>query len=121
MTQKELISKISSLPITQQVEILNVILQLVADDLKASGGSGSSRFVDEEIGWILALRASREGKEGFPVVKELYPPASEVESEAQADMRLSQRLYGILKFDGEPPTDDEIKDSRADYLMEKYS
>ena len=34
---------------------------------------------------------------------------------------LSQRLYGILKFDGDPPTDEELKNHYADYLLEKYS
>jgi len=34
---------------------------------------------------------------------------------------LSQRLYGVLKFDGDPPTDEELKDAYADYLLEKYS
>lgn len=34
---------------------------------------------------------------------------------------LSQNLYGILKFDGDPPTDEELKDHYADYLTEKYS
>jgi hypothetical protein len=46
---------------------------------------------------------------------------NESEDEAEEPLRLSQHLYGILNFDDEPPTDDEIKDSRADYLMEKYS
>ena len=31
------------------------------------------------------------------------------------------RLYGILKRDGEAPTDEELKEEYADYLAEKYS
>lgn len=34
---------------------------------------------------------------------------------------LVESLRGIVKFDGEPPTDEEVKDMRADYLSEKYS
>ena len=34
---------------------------------------------------------------------------------------LSQRLHGILKFDGAPPNDEEVKDMIADYLIRKYS
>ena len=31
------------------------------------------------------------------------------------------RLRGIAKFDGPPPTDEEIKEDYTRYLMEKYS
>jgi hypothetical protein len=34
---------------------------------------------------------------------------------------LSQRLYGILTFDGDPPKDEEVKDMISDYLIRKYS
>ena len=42
-------------------------------------------------------------------------------SSGQGAPSLSQSLYGILKFDGDPPTDEELKDHYAGYLMEKYS
>jgi hypothetical protein len=32
-----------------------------------------------------------------------------------------RRLRGIAKFDGPPPTDEELKDDYAEYLMKKYS
>ena len=31
------------------------------------------------------------------------------------------RLRGIIKFDGETPTDEELKEHYAHYLTEKYS
>jgi hypothetical protein len=34
---------------------------------------------------------------------------------------LSEQLRGIAKFDGEPPTDEELREMRAEYLTEKYS
>ena len=34
---------------------------------------------------------------------------------------ISQQLYGILQFDGGPPTDEEVKDMIGDYLLKKYS
>jgi len=39
------------------------------------------------------------------------------------DERLAvvQRLFGILKRDGEAPTDEQLKEEYADYLAEKYS
>jgi hypothetical protein len=47
-------------------------------------------------------------------VREEMRPRGERES-------LVERLRGIIKFDGEPPSDEELKDMRADYLLEKYS
>lgn len=32
-----------------------------------------------------------------------------------------ERLRGLLKFEGGPPTDEEVKDMITDYLAEKYS
>lgn len=39
------------------------------------------------------------------------------------DERLAvvQRLFGVLKRDGEAPTDEQLKEEYADYLAEKYS
>jgi hypothetical protein len=45
----------------------------------------------------------------------------EMQSSGERGTALSQRLSGVIKFDGEPPTDEELKDMRADYLREKYS
>lgn len=39
----------------------------------------------------------------------------------ESQKRLSQRLYGVLTFDGEPPNDEELRDLISDYLIEKYS
>lgn len=36
-------------------------------------------------------------------------------------MSVVGRLYGILKTDGPPPTDEEIRDQITDYLVKKYS
>ena len=32
-----------------------------------------------------------------------------------------ERLRGLLKFEGGPPTDEQVKDMITDYLVEKYS
>ena len=37
------------------------------------------------------------------------------------EQRPRRNLRGILATDAEPPTDDEIKDDYADYLIKKYS
>ena len=49
--------------------------------------------------------------------------APESAHQPSIDERMSvvNKLYGILKFEGEPPTDEELKDEYANYLLEKYS
>ena len=52
---------------------------------------------------------------------DLEPLEAVTEVSAGEKTALSARLYGALKFDSEPPTDQEIKDERVAYLLEKYS
>jgi len=44
------------------------------------------------------------------------------EAEAQRERRraAAQRLHGILRGDGPPPSDEDIAQMRDEYLMEKY-
>ncbi len=42
-------------------------------------------------------------------------------AKTSSQKKLSQRLYGILKFNGDPPNDEEVKDMISDYLIRKYS
>lgn len=47
---------------------------------------------------------------------------AEVEAhDTQEKLAALERLRGCLKFEGGPPTDEEVKDMIADYLVEKYS
>jgi len=43
-----------------------------------------------------------------------------VQVSKEDNLPLSQRLYGVLEFEGGPPTDNEVKDMIADYLLKKY-
>jgi len=45
---------------------------------------------------------------------------AENKREENGGTAISQQLYGILQFDGGPPTDEEVKDMIADYLLKKY-
>lgn len=40
---------------------------------------------------------------------------------SQERLAALERLRGLLKFEGGPPTDEEVKDMISDYLVEKYS
>jgi hypothetical protein len=101
MTQEELIKEIKELPPQDQKALLEVILQLVGDERSSSVPKKS-----------VAERLHGIAKPKF---------GTRDESQDSQRLTLSQRLYGILKFDGEPPNDDEVKDLIADYLIRKYS
>jgi hypothetical protein len=103
MTQEELVREIKQLRAEDKRALLDVILQIVQDETEPS--------------------VPRE-----PVVEQLHgigKPEFGTHDESQDSQRsrltLSQRLYGILKFDGDPPNDEEVKDMIADYLIRKYS
>jgi hypothetical protein len=105
MTQEELIKEIKQLPPEDREALLEVITQIVQEEAP--------------------IRKTR-----VPVVEQLLGIAkpnrpsqmrADHEDAAAGHFPLSQRLYGILEFENGPPTDDEVKDMIADYLLEKYS
>jgi len=68
-----------------------------------------------------ALREESPGAQLYGIGKPEFGKRDESLDSEGSTARLSQRLYGILKFDGEPPNDEEVKDLIADYLIRKYS
>jgi hypothetical protein len=54
--------------------------------------------------------------------EEAHPSSNEAARKAgQGDVPLSQSLLGVIEFDGEPPSDEAVKDIITDHLREKYS
>ena len=95
MTQEELLQQIMQLPLEQKIGLIEAISRDLRAELTARVESNS------------ATAAEAEG--------------TGTQDTAQDKVRLSERLRGIIKFDGPPPTDEEVKDMYADYLLEKYS
>ena len=102
MTQEELIQEIKQLPLDRQREVLDVILRELREKTPPHNDRSSS-----VIGRVSKTDNS--------------PSETQPDEFRDGDLSISQRLYGILKFEGAPPTDDEVKDMIADYLIEKYS
>ena len=104
MTQEELIKEIKQLPLDRQREVLDVILREVRKKTQAPNNRTST---------VSSLRG----------IAKTDNSTSDTQPEEVRDghSSISQRLYGILKFENGPPTDDEVKDMIADYLLEKYS
>jgi hypothetical protein len=81
--------------------------------------------VEERIALIEAithsLREDLELRKNDASVNSAESSETASQDRGENGVSLSQRLYGILKFDGDPPTDEELKNHYADYLTEKYS
>lgn len=62
-------------------------------------------------------------REGMEANDSATPDESQAKDENSLEERLSafHRLYGILKTDAPPPTDEELKEECINYLAEKYS
>jgi hypothetical protein len=103
MTPEELIKEIEQLPLERQREILDALSRSVRENRPLSEDPAA---IVERLRGI----AKPHGRAHGNVVSDA----------GNGGGTLSQRLYGILQFDGGPPTDEEVKDMLADYLIKKY-
>jgi hypothetical protein len=95
MTQQQFIEEIKRLSVTERIALLEAISRSLREDLEISDGE-----------------AATLGGE---------TPEANVQNETELKLAAVHRLQGIIKFDGDPPTDEELKDIYADYVIEKYS
>jgi hypothetical protein len=95
MTQQQFIEEIKRLSIEERITLLEVISRSLREDLETNGG-------DKAI-------FSKES------------PVTDAHNERESRVAAVHRLQGIIKFDGEPPSDEELKEDYAKYLTEKYS
>ena len=130
MTHEELIREIRQLPLAQRKALLEAIVRSVQDEMpewKVSEYEAGSIQSDADIYENLTLREAQQiaGMWTRKKEKQSQPHAQSTDKEALAsiDERLAavQRLYGVLKRDGEAATDQELKEEYANYLAEKYS
>ena len=101
MTHEELIKTIKQLSVEDQITVRDAISKSIAGE--AEPPKTRTSIADNLSG----------------VTKCDAPIAGHTAGEANGHS-LSQQLYGILEFAGGPPTDDEVKDMIADYLLKKY-
>jgi len=94
MTRQQFIEEIKRLPITDRVALIEAISRGLREELEADGSA-------------------------FPPLSDAF--LSDGADERARRMSAVRRLRGALKFDGPPPSDEEVKEIIADYLTEKYS
>lgn len=91
MTRQQFIEQLKELSVADRIAVLEAITRSLRDELGAAGGPAPSAG-----------------------------PTSAAEEE-ERKVALVRRLYGILRFEGPPPTDEELQDVYTNYLAEKYS
>jgi len=95
MTQQQFEEEIRRLSVEERIALIEAITHSLLEDLELRKDDAS----------VNSAESSETATQG----------------QGENGVSLSQRLYGILKFDGDPPTDEELKNHYADYLTEKYS
>ena len=94
MTQHQFLEEIKQLSIEERIALIEEISRSVREDLKMSEGDTTISVTENA-------------------------PADKNERERR--VAAVRRLRGIIKFDGPPPTDEELKEDYVNYLIEKYS
>jgi len=95
MTRQEFIEEIRQLSIGDRIALLEEITRSLREDLEANG-AGEAASAKE-------------------------PSETNIQDERERKLAAVQRLRGILKTSGKPPTDEELKEDYTNYLIEKYS
>ena len=101
MTHEELIKTIKQLPVEDRITVRDAVSRSIADE--AEPPKTRTSIANQQSG----------------LTKRDAPSVGHTAGERNGHP-LSQRLYGILEFEGGPPTDNEVKDMIADYLLKKY-
>ena len=101
MTHEELVKTIKQLSVEDRITVRDAISKSIANEAEPPKTRTS---LGNPLSGLTKPDASSARR-----------PAGEANGHS-----LSQQLYGILEFEGGPPTDDEVKDIIADYLSKKY-
>ena len=101
MTHEELIRTIEQLSVEDRITVRDAISKSITDEAEPPKTRTS---IDNQLGGLTNADS---------------PSAGHTAGEGNGHS-LSQKLYGILEFEGGPPTDNEVKDMIADYLLKKY-
>jgi len=95
MTRQQFIEEIKQLSVAERIALIEAITRSLREDLELE---------------------KEHGDAALPEAKQVAGQNSE-----RGELTISQRLRGVIKFDGEPPTHEGLKDLYAGYLLEKYS
>ena len=94
MTEQQFLEEIKQLSIAERIALIEAISRSLREELETSGDAN---------------------------VSAVESPEAYSQNERERKMAAVKRLRGIIKFEGDPPTDEEVKNAYADHLIEKYS
>ncbi|HEY0101292.1 MAG TPA: hypothetical protein VGB76_20380 [Pyrinomonadaceae bacterium] len=95
MTRQQFIEEIKQLSIAERIALIEAITRSLREDLTTGREAAS------------ISAAGQAGTSG--------------EGERERKLAAVRRLRGIAKFEGEPPSDEALKEDYVNYLTEKYS
>jgi hypothetical protein len=107
MVDQELIERVTRLPISQRLALIELLSHSLREDLAAAANEparGSAPSSDEMTGGLAAIRRLAES----------------LNIELPLDSSL-HRLRGVVSSGAVPTTKDELRDLVADFLLEKHS
>jgi hypothetical protein len=96
MTQADFIEEIKRLPVVDRIALIEAISRSLREDLQPD--SGASRTARPSAG---------------------EPTGADVSGGDESP--LSAHLRGVLKFEGAPPNDEEVRNLIADSVLERHS
>jgi ribosomal protein L7/L12 len=102
MTRQQFIEEIKQLSIAERIALLEAITHSLREDL-ATGQEAASISVTDNASAVTDNASATS------------------ESTRERKIAAVRRLRGIAKFEGEPPSDEELKEDYVNYLAEKYS
>jgi uncharacterized protein (DUF2267 family) len=118
MTQQQFLEEIKQLSLAERIALIEAIFRSLREELETSDRNAAI-FGAEHPEAIIQNESERR----LAAVRRLQGALKQTKDQGsgEGNVPISQRLYGILKFEGEAPGDEELKDAYADYLLEKYS
>lgn len=111
MVDHELIERATRLPVSQRLELIELLTHSLREELAASVRQPSSVLVPG------ATAADEEPSGVLPAVERL---ALSYNLDVPLDSSL-HRILGVVRSDAVPTTKGEVRDLITDYLIEKHS
>ena len=103
MTREEIVKEARQLPLAEREAAVEEITRSIREEMQPQQKRVS--IVDRLYG----------------IAKSEDPSSQTVENLGENKLTISQRLSGSLKLEAGAPTDEEVKDMIAEYLLEKNS
>ena len=123
MNQQQIIQEFTGYPLSTKSAVLRELLKAYEDDLVEDGRENGDSSVSNGAGTREEIIAKRKDAvdrlRGIAAKKGLQNPGRELSIEER--LEIVESLSGVATSEGRnPPSDDEWREERTKYLLEKY-